>query len=70
MLHIHESLGGAFPKRHHVDCGVKRYHLQGADFGALQRGSNKSGKECDGDEQEPDDSPWARQQRFAGNAPQ
>jgi hypothetical protein len=22
MLHMHESLGGAFPKRHHVDCGV------------------------------------------------
>jgi hypothetical protein len=22
MLHIHESLGGAFSKRHHVDCGV------------------------------------------------
>jgi hypothetical protein len=20
MLHMHESLGGAFPKRHHVDC--------------------------------------------------
>jgi hypothetical protein len=22
MLHMHESLGGAFPKRHHVDGGV------------------------------------------------
>jgi hypothetical protein len=22
MLHMHESLGGAFPKRHHVDCGL------------------------------------------------
>jgi hypothetical protein len=21
MLHMHESLGGAFPKRHHVGCG-------------------------------------------------
>jgi hypothetical protein len=21
-LHMHESLGGAFPKRHHVDCGL------------------------------------------------
>jgi hypothetical protein len=36
MLLMHELLGGAFPKRYHVDCGVKRYHLQGADFGALQ----------------------------------
>jgi hypothetical protein len=22
MLHMHESLGDVFPKRHHVDCGV------------------------------------------------
>jgi hypothetical protein len=22
MLYVHEALGGAFPKRHHVDCGV------------------------------------------------
>jgi hypothetical protein len=36
MLHMHEALGGAFPKRHHVDCGVKRYNLQGAGFGASQ----------------------------------
>jgi hypothetical protein len=22
MLHMHESLGGAFPNRHHANCGV------------------------------------------------
>jgi hypothetical protein len=22
ILHMHESLGGAFPKRHHIDCGM------------------------------------------------
>jgi hypothetical protein len=36
MLHMHESLGGAFPKRHHVDCGVIAIICKVPVFGVLQ----------------------------------
>jgi hypothetical protein len=33
---VHEALGGAFPKRHHVDCGLIAIICKVPVFGVLQ----------------------------------
>jgi hypothetical protein len=33
---VHEALGGAFPKRHHVDCGLIAIICKVSVFRALQ----------------------------------